>query len=74
MKKDNILDIHYKNYKIRKILRILIMLLSLSVIVLSVLSLFKKVSLWIPLLLFLLTSVLIRYRSSLEIKDTKKKD
>lgn len=56
------------NYKKRKILRIIIIISSLTTIVLSILSLIIKLSIIYALLGFIITTVLTKYRNSLEIK------
>lgn len=56
------------NYKKRKILRIIIIISSLITIVLSILSLIIKLSIIYALLGFIITTVLTKYRNSLEIK------
>ena len=56
------------NYKKRKILRIIIIISSLITIVLSILSLIIKLNIIYALLGFIITTVLTKYRNSLEIK------
>lgn len=56
------------NYKKRKILRIIIIISSLTTIVLSILSLIIKLNIIYALLGFIITTVLTKYRNSLEIK------
>ena len=56
------------NYKKRKILRIIIIISSLTTIILSILSLIIKLNIIYALLGFIITTVLTKYRNSLEIK------
>lgn len=56
------------NYKKSKILRIIIIISSLTTIVLSILSLIIKLNIIYALLGFIITTVLTKYRNSLEIK------
>jgi len=59
----------YNNYIKRKILRVLIIVLLLSIIVLSILALFKKISIIYPLVIFLIARLLTNYRNKLSFKD-----
>ena len=62
----------YEYYKKRKVLRYLIIVLYICVIVLSVCSLVFNISFIYPLLLFIVSAFLVKYRDSLDFKDNKK--
>lgn len=62
----------YEFYKKRKILRYVIIVLYLCVIALSVCSLVFNISFIYPLLLFIVSAFLVKYRDSLDFKDNKK--
>ena len=71
-------DENIRNLKRRKILRIIIIIFSILTIVTSLLSLFMNISILFPILSFLITTILMKYRDSIEInkkddlKDVRK--
>lgn len=71
-------DENIKNLKRRKILRIIIIIFSILTIITSLLSLFMNVSLLFPIIAFIITTLLMKYRDSIEInkkddlKDVRK--
>ncbi len=62
----------YEYYKKRKILRYIIIVLYFCVVVLSVCSLIFNFSCLYPLVLFIITYFIVKYRNSLEFRDDKK--
>lgn len=74
MKKNLTNDQKYKNYQIRKVLRIIIMILFLLMIILCFFSLFNQLSFLYPLGIFLIATLLVKYRDSLEFIETKPKE
>ncbi len=74
MKNKQIMDEQYHHYQVRKILRWIVLVLLFFVILLSVFALFQWISFWIPLVLFLVASLLMRYRERIPLTmDSKKK-
>lgn len=74
MKNKQIMDEQYHHYQVRKILRWIVLVLLFFVILLSVFALFQWISFWIPLALFLVASLLMRYRERIPLTmDSKKK-
>lgn len=65
----------YEYYKKRKILRYIIIVLYFCVVVLSVCSLIFNFSCLYPLVLFIITYFIVKYRDSIDFrdKDNKKK-
>ena len=67
MKNKQIMGEQYHHYQVRKILRWI-------VLVLLFFALFQWISFWIPLALFLVASLLMRYRERIPLTmDSKKK-
>ena len=62
-------DIKYKKYKNKIILTYITFLLYICVIVLSVLSILKILSFVYPLIIFILNTILIKYRNNIDLKN-----
>ena len=59
----------YNNYRKKKILRIIVIILAIIDITLSVLSIFKIVSIFFPIILFIITHIIFKKMNKINYKQ-----
>lgn len=63
-------DENIKNLNRRKVLRVVVIICAIITISLSILSIFDKVNIIFPIIFFILTHFLLKYREKIEINKT----